>query len=81
MTFSINLLQLAANCRAGEGLVPAGEEGVRITATITKQQDQLLRSLAARHKVSVAWLVRHAVDRLLSEGESLQLPLDLVVRR
>jgi hypothetical protein len=57
--------------------VPAGEEGVRVTATITRQQHRLLRALAAQHKVSVAWLVRHAVDRLLSEGESVQLPLDL----
>lgn len=57
------------------------EEGVRVTATISKQQERLLRALADRHKVSVAWLIRHAVDRLLSEGESVQLPLDLGVGR
>jgi Ribbon-helix-helix protein, copG family len=60
-----------------ESGVLTGEEGVRVTATITRQQQRLLRALAARHKVSVAWLIRHAIDRLLSEGESLQLPLDL----
>lgn len=57
------------------------EGGVRVTATITKQQDRLLRALAQRHKVSVAWLIRHAVDRLLSEGSAVQLPLDLGTRR
>jgi len=55
----------------------ARDEGVRVTATITRQQDRMLRALADRHKVSVAWLVRHAIDRLLSEGEAVQLPLDL----
>jgi len=59
----------------------ARDEGVRVTATITRQQDRLLRALADRHKVSVAWLVRHAIDRLLSEGEAVQLPLDLKSRR
>lgn len=54
----------------------ASDEGVRVTATLTKQQDQMLRALATKHKVSVAWLIRHAVDRLLSEGDSVQLPLD-----
>lgn len=56
------------------------EEGVRITATISKQQHRVLRALAERHKVSLAWLIRHAIDRLLAEGASLQLPLDLAQR-
>jgi hypothetical protein len=72
----IRLLQDAAVQKRGNA-VPAGEEGVRVTATITRQHHRLLRALAARHKVSVAWLIRHAIDRLLSEGESVQLPLDL----
>jgi hypothetical protein len=55
----------------------ARDDGVRVTATITRQQDRMLRALADRHKVSVAWLVRHAIDRLLGEGEAVQLPLDL----
>jgi hypothetical protein len=57
--------------------VTDGKDGIRITATITQQQDRMLRALASRHKVSVAWLIRHAIDRLLSEGNELQLPLDL----
>jgi hypothetical protein len=78
------LHQIAAPCcelQKQEAPVPAGEEGVRVTATISKQQDRLLRALAARNTVSVAWLIRHAIDRLLSEGESVQLPLDLGARR
>ena len=57
--------------------MPGERDAVRVTATITKQQDRALRTLASRNKVSVAWLIRHAIDRLLSEGESVQLPLDL----
>jgi hypothetical protein len=56
--------------------LPPTDEGVRVTATLTKKQDRMLRALAAKHKVSVAWLIRHSVDRLLSEGDSVQLPLD-----
>lgn len=52
------------------------DEGVRVTATLPKKQERMLRALAAKHKVSVAWVIRHAVDRLLSEGDSVQLPLD-----
>lgn len=51
--------------------------GVRTTVTLTKEQDQVLRALAEQHKVSVAWLVRHAVDRLIENGETVQLPFDL----
>lgn len=56
--------------------MPSGDESVRVTATLTKKQERMLRALAAKHKVSVAWLIRHAVDRLLAEGDSVQLPLD-----
>ena len=54
--------------------------GVRVTASLTKEQDRVLRALAARHNVSVAWLIRHAVGKLVEQGESLQLPLDLLGR-
>jgi hypothetical protein len=70
------MMQTAAHCSRRDTL-RAREEGVRVTATISKQQEQLLRTLADRHKVSVAWLIRHAIDRLLNEGDSVQLPLDL----
>lgn len=55
----------------------ARDDGVRVTATITRQQDRTLKALADQHNISVAWLVRHAIDRLLSEGAAVQLPLDL----
>ena len=74
-------MQHVAATRGLESAMPASEEGVRVTATITKRQEHLLRALAQRHKVSVAWLIRHAIDRLLSEGEAIQLPLDLGTRR
>ena len=38
------------------------KEGVRVTATVTAEQDRVLRALAAKHKGSVAWLVRYAVE-------------------
>lgn len=52
-------------------------QGIRVTATVTKEQDRLLKALAAKHKTSVAWLIRVAVDRLLEQADSVQLPLDL----
>lgn len=60
-----------------EGQRVSRDDGVRVTATITKQQDRTLKALADQHKISVAWLVRHAIDRLLREGDTVQLPLDL----
>lgn len=66
----------ASSCCNEVATVPQAEDGVRITATLPKKQERMLRALAAKHKVSVAWLVRQAVDRLLSEGDSIQLPFD-----
>lgn len=57
--------------------VARGDDSVRITATLTKAQARALRAFAEKHKVSVAWLIRHAVDRFVSEADSVQLPLDL----
>jgi len=53
------------------------EPGVRVTATLSAQQDRVLRGLAAKNKVSVAWLIRYAVDRLIEQGETVQLSLNL----
>lgn len=50
---------------------------VRVTATLSKKQEATLRALATRHKVSVAWLVRYAVDQLVEKSAEVQLPLDL----
>jgi len=49
---------------------------VRVTASISRGQEQALKQLAVRHKVSVAWLVRYAVDQLVEQGREAQLPLD-----
>lgn len=57
------------------------EEGVvRVTASLSRAQEQALKNLAAKHKVSVAWLVRYAVDRLVEQGREAQLPLDFARR-
>jgi hypothetical protein len=50
------------------------DRGVRVTATISREQEAQLRGLATEHKVSVAWLIRHAIDQMLKPGQ-LQLPL------
>jgi hypothetical protein len=50
----------------------------RTTATLTAEQGSLLRLMAERRKVSVSWLIRHAVDRLIEEeSKGLQLSLDM----
>ena len=54
--------------------------GVRIAASLTRDQDRVLRALAAKHKVSVAWLIRYAVSQLVERADSVQLPLDLMRR-
>ncbi len=54
----------------------ADEGVVRVTASLSRAQDQALKDLAAKHKVSVAWLIRYAVDQLLEQGGEAQLPLD-----
>jgi hypothetical protein len=49
----------------------------RVTVTLTREQVLALKGLAAKHKVPMAWVVRHAVERLLNEGPAIQLPLNL----
>lgn len=49
----------------------------RTTATLTAEQSRLLKAMADRQKVSVSWLIRYAVDRLIeSDRKGLQLPLE-----
>jgi hypothetical protein len=56
----------------------AGEAGVvRVTATLSRRQEAALKAMAARHKVSVAWLIRHSVDQLIDKEFEVQLPLDI----
>ena len=40
----------------------------RVTVTVPKRQFDALQTIATREDVSVAWLVRKAVDKLLSQG-------------
>jgi hypothetical protein len=57
---------------------PKSSRKPRTTATLTAEQSRLLKAMADRRKVSVSWLIRYAVDRLIEdESKGLQLPLDL----
>ncbi|MFL9827874.1 CopG family transcriptional regulator [Rhodoplanes sp. SY1] len=61
-------------------MMQAAETGKkpRTTATLTADQSRLLKAMADRQKVSVSWLIRHAVDRLIEEeSRGLQLPFDI----
>ena len=50
----------------------------RTTATLTPEQSRILKAMADRQKVSVSWLIRLAVDRLIEqESRGLQLPLEI----
>ena len=44
------------------------DEIKRVTVTLPQRQLEALQLIAQREDVSVAWLVRKAVDRLLREG-------------
>jgi hypothetical protein len=53
----------------------------RTTATLTPEQSRILKAMADRQKVSVSWLIRFAVDRLIDqESQGLQLPLEMPSR-
>jgi predicted DNA-binding ribbon-helix-helix protein len=43
----------------------------RVTVTLPKRQLDALETIAAREDVSVAWLVRKAVDKLLRQGPEI----------
>jgi hypothetical protein len=43
----------------------------RVTVTLPKRQLDALQTIAAREDVSVAWLVRKAVDKLLRQGPEI----------
>ena len=53
----------------------SGSDVVRITATVPREQERRLKALAAHSKLSVAWLVREAIDRMLANPEPIT-PLD-----
>ncbi|WP_170461116.1 ribbon-helix-helix protein, CopG family [Ruegeria arenilitoris] len=54
----------------------ADKEIVRVTASLPRTQELGLKELAAKNDVSVSWLIRHAVSKLLNESEDAQLQLD-----
>jgi predicted DNA-binding ribbon-helix-helix protein len=43
----------------------------RVTVTLPKRQLDALETIAMREDVSVAWLVRKAVDKLLRQGPEI----------
>jgi hypothetical protein len=51
---------------AGEG--SAIGRPCRITATLTAAQKEALQELASKYKVSVAWLIRQAIDRFIEKA-------------
>jgi hypothetical protein len=67
----------AAECSGRRVVAVIAEDGaVRVTASLSRTQEQALKDLAAKHKVSMAWLVRYAVNQLVEQGREAQLPLD-----
>ncbi len=50
----------------------------RFTATLTSSQKEALQGLASKYKVSVAWLIRQAIDRFIEEAAGgPRLPFDV----
>lgn len=50
---------------------PVDAEIKRVTVTLPQRQLDALQTIASREDVSVAWLVRKAVDKLLREGPDM----------
>lgn len=46
-----------------------GKDSVRVTTTLSKAQNSDLEQLAKKNGVAVAWLVRRAVEHLLTNPE------------
>ena len=54
------------------------KDTVRITATLTSDQYNALVELASKNKVSVAWLIREAVDKLVEDLDGgFRLPFNI----
>ena len=51
-----------------------GRDAVRVTTTLSRQQYGELCKIAESHGVKLAWRVRRAVDRLISETTTESLP-------
>lgn len=76
----VNLSHRAVTCcklqRRNKMAVISDDGVVRVTASLGRTQEAALKELALKHKVSVAWLVRYAIDMLVEQGREAQLPLD-----
>ncbi len=46
-----------------------GKNAVRVTTTLSTQQHAALEQLAKKHRISLSWLVRKAVDMLIEQAE------------
>jgi len=55
----------------------ATERACRITATLTVSQKESLQEFASKYKVSVAWMIRQAIDRFIEEERGPKLPFDV----
>jgi hypothetical protein len=68
----------SAMSAVGEANGGAAERPSRITATLTVSQREVLQELATKYKVSVAWLIRQAIDRFIEEASGgPKLPFDV----
>lgn len=65
----INLMQVDARTMTRS----VDDEIRRVTVTLPRRQLDALQAIASREDVSVAWLVRKAVEKLLREGP--QIPI------
>lgn len=55
----------------------SGQDAVRVTTTLTRQQHADLERIAEANGVKVAWLVRRAVERLIEQAQGPLFSLDL----
>lgn len=47
-----------------------GKDAERLTTTLSRARKRQIEALAKREGVSVAWIMRRAVERYLDSGES-----------
>ena len=52
---------------------------VRTSVSLSKEQHLGLSAIAKKLDVSIAWVIRHAVQRYLEENEDLQLQLPIQI--
>jgi hypothetical protein len=50
-----------------------GDDVKRVTVTLPRRQIDVLAAIATREDVSLAWLVRKAVDRFLRDGPEVRV--------